>query len=481
MHGPYGGSVNTANRSEGFANRAGSGNISGQTREFNGGFGGSGRGGSREGSFNTAAGGSGQGRAGIDTYTGPHGTTYIGGGHAGSYTGPGGRTVGGAGATGVVIGPNGNVHAGHTDVHGISGPSGSAITGSHTGVNAGAGGGASVTHSQGGIAQGAGGATIAGGSRAGAAVGPDGRAVAGGSRGGAVVGPDGRAVAGGSRAGIATGPGGTIAGGSRGAVAVGPNGAVAAGGRAVAGSGRYGAGYYGTRYVAGTNLAGTGYAVRNNFGYYNAFRPGWYGRYPGAWYAAGWIGGSAWAYGNWGAYSSLIGYPATQTAYVYNYGDNLVYSDDGNVYDGGEVLATQEDYAGQAMQFADAGRDAMVAAEEQWQPLGVFAMVQGDETSSDNIFQLALNSAGVVRGNYYNGLTDATTPLYGTLDKKSQRVAWSVGEKKEVVYEAGLYNLTQEQTTMLVHFGKDRTEQYSLVRIEQPKDDAATTPPPAGK
>ena len=38
------------------------------------------------------------------------------------------------------------------------------------------------------------------------------------------------------------------------------------------------------------------------------------------------------------------------------------------------------------------------------------------------------------------------------------------------MYETGLYNLTQEQTTLLVHFGKDRTEQYKLFRIEQPAD-----------
>jgi hypothetical protein len=36
-------------------------------------------------------------------------------------------------------------------------------------------------------------------------------------------------------------------------------------------------------------------------------------------------------------------------------------------------------------------------------------------------------------------------------------------------FEAGLANLTKSETTMLVHFGKDRTQQWSLVRIEQPE------------
>jgi hypothetical protein len=59
-------------------------------------------------------------------------------------------------------------------------------------------------------------------------------------------------------------------------------------------------------------------------------------------------------------------------------------------------------------------------------------------------------------------------PVYGQVDKKTQRAAWTVGDRKDVVYEAGAANLTQDQTTMLVHFGKDRTQQWTLVRLQQP-------------
>src|SRR5262249_16463926 len=154
--------------------------------------------------------------------------------------------------------------------------------------------------------------------------------------------------------------------------------------------------------------------------------------------------------------------------FMYDYGDVVTYQD-GNVYSGDEELASEAEYADQATQIAETGQQAQPAADEKWQPLGVFAMVKGDETTSDNIFQLALNKDGVLRGNYYNALTDSVQPVYGALDKKSQRVAWTVGDKKDTVFEAGLYNLTQEQTTMLVHFGKDRTEQYELFRVEQQK------------
>ena len=155
--------------------------------------------------------------------------------------------------------------------------------------------------------------------------------------------------------------------------------------------------------------------------------------------------------------------------YTYDYGDNITYQD-GNVYYGDQLSCTEQQYADQASAIADAGAQAKPPEDEKWEPLGVFAMVQGDETTSNDVFQLAMNKDGIVRGNYYNAISDATTPVTGSLDKKSQRVAWTIGDKKYPVYEAGLFNLTQEQTTMLVHQDKDNTVQYRLFRIEQPKE-----------
>jgi hypothetical protein len=107
---------------------------------------------------------------------------------------------------------------------------------------------------------------------------------------------------------------------------------------------------------------------------------------------------------------------------------------------------------------------------DEWIPLGVFAMVQGEEKDANDIFQLAINKDGIIRGNYYNALSDTTVPLYGAVDKTTQRAAWTIGEKKEPVYETGIGNLTEAETTMLVHFGKERTQQWMLVRLEQPEE-----------
>jgi hypothetical protein len=146
----------------------------------------------------------------------------------------------------------------------------------------------------------------------------------------------------------------------------------------------------------------------------------------------------------------------------------VVYEVD-TVYVDGEPSATAEQYAQQAVQLSDAGRAAPADAEE-WQPLGVFALVRGDEETSDKIFQLAVNKAGVLRGNYYDALADNALPVYGSVDKKTQRAVWSIGEKKEVVFEAGIANLTRSETPILVHYGTSKTQQLTLIRVEQPNE-----------
>ncbi|HEX5104293.1 MAG TPA: hypothetical protein VFV87_10805, partial [Pirellulaceae bacterium] len=51
----------------------------------------------------------------------------------------------------------------------------------------------------------------------------------------------------------------------------------------------------------------------------------------------------------------------------------------------------------------------------------------------------------------------------------------TIGDNKDVVYETGVYNLTQPETPILVHAGEGRTETYLLTRLEAPE---AETPPP---
>jgi hypothetical protein len=70
---------------------------------------------------------------------------------------------------------------------------------------------------------------------------------------------------------------------------------------------------------------------------------------------------------------------------VYDYGSTVVYQDN-RVYYNAEQVATAEEYATQALDLATAGQAAKPAEQDEWQPLGVFALVQGEEKDANNIF-----------------------------------------------------------------------------------------------
>jgi hypothetical protein len=286
------------------------------------------------------------------------------------------------------------------------------------------------------------------------------------------VGPYGRTVDGASHYGVASGPRGTAAGGWHSAFA-GTRFPTDVGLAHYSTVGVAGVGHS-TAYWSHGYMATTGDFVRHGFGYYNCFHPDWYRRYPGSWYAAGWAAGAAWATATWAVLDSYIGV-GSEPAYTYDYGGNIVYQNN-NVYVGGQDAGTAAQYAQEATNIAVQGQTAEAPPTADWKPLGVFALVPGDQKTSNNLFQLAVDKAGIIRGNYYDGVMDTTTPVYGSVDKKTQRAAWTIGKTKDRVFEAGLYNLTQPEAPVLVHFGADKTQQWLLVRVEQP-----ASPTAAGK
>ncbi len=294
----------------------------------------------------------------------------------------------------------------------------------------------------------------------------------------AIVGPEGGAV---GRAGV-EGPRGGVAG-ARGAVgpggagvvqggAIGPRGGVAggaavrgpAGGAAARGFavGPHGAAA-GFHYVSPTARYSQAAAVRRGFYGWGFYRPGWYAAHPYAWTAAG-LTAAAWTAATWDSMCGWFDY--TPTPVAYDYGSSVVYEND-NVYVNGQDVGTPQQYCQQADNLAAAGTQAQTNQNNQWMPLGVFAMTPGDQSQSNAVVQLAVDKAGVIRGNYTDTVSDQTLPIRGSIDKKTQRVAWTIGDNKNTVVEMGLYNLTQKEVPALVHFGKDRTQQWLLVRMDQ--------------
>jgi hypothetical protein len=149
------------------------------------------------------------------------------------------------------------------------------------------------------------------------------------------------------------------------------------------------------------------------------------------------------------------------------------------VYMNEQPIATADEFAQTAAVLASVPppKDEAVLKEMEWMALGTFA-ITADEKDVDpsRVIQLAVNKQGIISGTMYNSTTDKAHAVQGRVDKETQRVAFRIGDSEEVVCETGLYNLTQAQAPMLVHFGTDKDENYLLVRIEQHEDETAKEP-----
>ncbi|MGO9566450.1 MAG: hypothetical protein ACLP5H_02805 [Desulfomonilaceae bacterium] len=193
-------------------------------------------------------------------------------------------------------------------------------------------------------------------------------------------------------------------------------------------------------------------AYWQNFGKHQYAQNHWWR--PATWAAVGgWVAGSAWS-----------------SPTYYDYGGGIYYQDE-QVYMSGKPVASAEEYYQQASTLATTAPPAQTK-ETEWLPLGVFAISRDQATDSNTLLQLAVDKTGIIAGTYYNTTTDIGRPVRGQLDKKTQRAAWtfSDGKNTDVIMETGLGNLTQDQTEALVHFGKEKTQQLLMVRLDQPKE-----------
>ena len=179
----------------------------------------------------------------------------------------------------------------------------------------------------------------------------------------------------------------------------------------------------------------------------------------------------------WGALTGWFGWGGGSGTY-YDYGGDYYY-DDGYVYHGDEQVATTEEYAEQAMALADTGAETLDSAvaqqageEMEWMSLGVFGLADAEDGDAIMFLQLAVNKDGIIAGTYHNMVTDQSLPVQGSVDRESQRAAWSIGDNKNTVMETGIFNLTEDETPLLVHFGTGKTQNWLMVRMDEPESEA---------
>ncbi len=184
-------------------------------------------------------------------------------------------------------------------------------------------------------------------------------------------------------------------------------------------------------------------------------RPGRPGYRPGHWWRWGTTAAvTGWLVGRWGS----------PVYYGYGSGGNVYYEGD-TVYVNGEASCTSEEYYDQAEQIAEAAPEWTddQAEKVEWLPLGVYAVTQEGTNDSNMLLQLAVTKEGVIGGTLFNESTEATRAVEGTVDKKTQRAAWTFadGKNTDTVMETGIYNLTENQCTALVHLHEIRAKQHT--------------------
>jgi hypothetical protein len=196
-----------------------------------------------------------------------------------------------------------------------------------------------------------------------------------------------------------------------------------------------------------------------------------------------WWGARPWSYWwgcpTWSSYQTWFPSWGWSDPYYYDYGPggNVVFSS-GYAYVNDQPIATVEDYAASALDLATVPEPANPDEATEWLPLGTFAIaIDKDDKAPQRILQLAVDREGIISGTMYNKTTEQTYPVQGRVDKATQRVAFTIGDIKDVVLETGIYNLTQQQTPLLAQ-GEGRTETYLLLRLDPPEPDEAAAPPP---
>jgi hypothetical protein len=212
---------------------------------------------------------------------------------------------------------------------------------------------------------------------------------------------------------------------------------------------------------------------------YDFFTPGWRARYPnmarGRW--NWWYGNRPpyywWRRASWTAVSGWFVWQAASPIY-YDYGGNVYYYQD-TVYIDGQEACSGTEYAQQAATIAASVPEDVNEDNVEWMPLGVFAVCNEEQTDPVMYLQLVVSREGIIAGTYYNSVTENPQPVEGMVDRTTQRAAWTVGENKTTTMETGIYNLTEDETSVLVHFGDEQTQQWLMVRLEEPEEGSTQT------
>lgn len=202
------------------------------------------------------------------------------------------------------------------------------------------------------------------------------------------------------------------------------------------------------------NRPGYGSWFNDSFFNRHGYRPIYANQAVNGWRAATWGAAAGWIGSSWGSpiYYGGDGYPV-----------EVVDSSSGST----ETTASAP-ASGSQMSSGTPLEASMGTGD--WLPLGVFAVGKDESavTHANMVLQLALNKSGDIAGTYYNALTNKVYPVEGVVDLQTQVAALKMSDNpSSPILKTGLYNLTQQESDVSIHFPDGSSQSWFLVRLEE--------------
>ena len=167
----------------------------------------------------------------------------------------------------------------------------------------------------------------------------------------------------------------------------------------------------------------------------------------------------------WAAVSAWLPWAATG-AYFYYDGGDVYYSQTPDSYQ--SIVIAPLDY-GATEEAIATPQGAENGTESDWLPLGNYALTSSSNTvvTPNMYMQLALNKQGRIEGTFYNSSSDDVFPVKGYVERETQRVVMQIiGDDHTPILETGLYNLTEGQAPVQLHFSNGQVQNWMLVKLE---------------
>lgn len=175
------------------------------------------------------------------------------------------------------------------------------------------------------------------------------------------------------------------------------------------------------------------------------FTPQWYADHPNAWQATH-PHADAWAAATVAGATAWLGWG---TAPAYSYG--TYYSE-----------TPSEEVAAEADALASNGSQE-VDQNGEWMNIGTYALAPKGSSEATLMLSLAVDKDGILRGTYYDLLSNSAETIQGAIDKGTRRAAWRVGDGK-VTFQTTLNDLTSDLASVSLQFENGQSALWSLAR-----------------